>query len=444
MKVKLRRVFSTGEVAKIVGGKVKGDPSIKFEFVATDTREDVKDALFIPIKGERFDGHDFIEDALRKGAKTTLSERPISTGIQVDSTICALGKLSRFVRDKWGGKVVAVAGSCGKTTTKDLVAHVLSKAGLHVSKSLGSFNNFIGLPLTLLPLDKEEVVVVEVGTSSRGEIEALSKLCRPDISIITVVGKEHLEGLGLEVFEEEFSLFENTKDTVIFRLGDPRFEKARNLRTRKLGFGFEGEKTFDFLDLTVIARNVKITHDGLEFLVGDRTFQFGLPIWHIIPSILASFCVLYAFGHKPISLDEISIMPHRFEIKKLRNGITLIDDSYNSNPTSLSASLTSLSKIKKEGRVFLVLGDMLELGEFAEDEHLACLKLANRMFPDAEIIAYGELMTKSAQKLGLGKCFEDIVETHRYLRKAKQGDIVFVKGSRKMELDRLCTMLEDA
>jgi len=463
-------MFQIQELLKATRGKlIRGPISAKVVGISIDSRTIKPKEAFIALKGPNFDGHDFIQEAIKKGAAciiqtsnpdglTSLTmalkrsqSAPNSTVlIEVKDTTKALGDIARFQRRKFDIPVVAITGSSGKTTAKEMMAEVLSK-NYRVLKSEGTKNNHIGVPLTLLKLSCDyDIVILEMGTNHPKEIEYLARICQPDIGVITNIGPAHLESFKTlkGVFREKYSLVEYLKKPYIAILNADDDSLARLVakKIKKpfiLGFGIKNNADFLASD---IKRDSK---GGWEFLVNQR-YKFTLSAlgYYNIYNALAAVALARIFGQdyaKIIeALADFCIPPGRLKFVKL-NETTFIDDTYNSNPLSLEQALSTLADLKIKGRKILVMGDMLELGNQAKILHVAAGKRAADICD--VLIAVGDLAkfaAESAKKYGLSNQSIFTCETPMQAREILlnkiapgQDDIVLVKGSRCMKMEEV-------
>ena len=400
--------------------------------VQMDSKKVSENTLFIAINN----GNNYIEEAINRGASWIISDNPkyFSTHekvIKVESSIETLQNLAKLYRAALGLKVIAITGSEGKTTTKDLVFGVLSKK-YKTKKTLGNYNNQIGLPYTILQLqDDDEIVVLEMGMSALGEIERLSEIAAPNFGIITNIGDSHLEYLKNRdnVFLAKTEILRYIEEKNVLTFGDdPYFEK---LKTVKVGFN----KINDYL-----IKDFVETYEGGNFILNDE--KYFVPLNGKYNSINASFAI--AMGKKNgMSYEEIrdsllnvSITGMRFQ--KIEKGEVLyINDAYNASPVSMEASLGAFLSLPIDRKKIVVLGDALELGENEIDYHVQIIKTALEC-NFFEVFVYGERMKKASNivKSSKVKCFES-----KSLIKEKiisLGSVaVLLKGSRGMKLEEI-------
>lgn len=452
------------EIVEAISGRPAGDlPTISIQRVSIDSRGIKSGDLFFAIPGPRFDGHEFVADAFQAGAAAAIVaadrvaevqqrleylDRSVLAGaiIAVDDTVAALGRLAAFHRGMITGSVISVVGSNGKTTTKAIIDHILAgRMRGHCSPK--SFNNQIGVPLTLLSADaSDEYMVVEIGTSAPGEITTLAKITRPDMAVITSIAEEHLEGLGdLDgVAAEECSILSHL---------DQRGFAAVNLDTpaikQHLPTGDFSMVTFGWADQADI-RLTAAHYDSpwLHFTLNGR-FEYRLPVAGLHNAVNATGAITIArrlgLDHEEISsrLEAFVPPPMRSEVFELA-GITVVNDAYNANPGSVEAAFELLESLPCRGRRIVVFGEMRELGERSAELHRQVgRRLAGGQFQHVYLIgAAAELMSDVFEK---GQLFGPRVEhcdnvevcLERLLEELQDGDVVLLKASRAVGLDQL-------
>lgn len=424
--------------------------------VCIDSRKIMESQLFVAIKGENFDGHDYVDEALRRGSSGVIVEKVSQetsvTGcgavIEVKSTVGALADMAKGWRDSLAGlKVAAVTGSNGKTTTKNMVHNILSVARNPLSTS-GNLNNHIGLPMTLLKLEKNhDSCVLEMGMNSFGEIRTLAAIASPSVGTITNIGNAHLEKMkDLEgVARAKGELVENFggEDTFCVNADDSRVLRiADGVNCRKVTYGVSASGTF------IGAENIR--HDGLESMefsmrIGNRTSKArirGIGI-HNISNALSAAATAYSLGCEMneilAGLEKYVPTPMRLEVVRVPAGFRVINDTYNANPDSVRAALGELARHRTPGnKAVVVLGDMLELGERSEREHEKIGEHISTLDLDA-VVAMGKFA--EAILSGARGCPEQHVADSP--EKAAdilsgicgQNDLVLVKGSRGMKME---------
>ncbi len=429
------------DLAKITGGVLLGDPNLSAERFSIDSRRIGKGEVFVALKGERHDGHDFIRDAFKKGAVGAISERdlkplPGKFLVKVPYSLEALRKVAEHKRSSFGGKVVGVAGSVGKTTTKDLIHHFLSSVA-RTFKSEGNLNSQIGLPLVLSNLDLEaEFAVLELGASRKGEVLKLTRLARPSIRVITALGEEHLETFGTlkDVIEGNGEIFHGFSEEDWAVLPYYARDYYRLPPDRVIYFG-EGELKPD---------RVELTPEGTAFtLKGEKLL---LPVLSLgaVENTLAAFGVLRALGMDwrefGGSLKSFRPPEGRMNVLKFED-FYLIDDTYNANPPSVRNAIRTLAQLKTSSKRIIVLGDMLELGEESSRLHAQVGAFIKAMGIDFAIF-YGKETYHSYRELvrrgGKGAYSKDKKAVFEEMLKwLKDKNIILLKGSRGMRMETL-------
>lgn len=456
--------FTAREILESTGGElIHGSGDARFSGVSIDSRKIGEGELFWAIKGEHHNGNDYLNDAFAKGATGVVSDNGIIAsslpddivGIKVPASLEALQRLASYNRRKNPVPLVAITGSNGKTTTKEITASILGKQ-YEVLKNEGNLNNLIGVPLTLLKLHSDhEVAVVEMGMNRRGEIHTLTTMAKPDIGVITNIGEAHLEGLGhvdnikrakgelVEAMEGEHKVILNADDPAVMEL-------AQFARGEIITFGFDGRAH-------VRAEEAEVEWGkGTLFIleVEEKSIPVLLPIYgiHQLYNALAASAVAYSMG---FSLEEIregleEYEPYsgRMEIISKR-GITLINDSYNANPPSLRSAIDTMVKLA-DGRKIAVLGDMLELGENAPVIHSDLGRYVHEKGVNM-LVTFGDLAGQIAEGairggMDSGKvhAFSDKGELIAYLKnETGEGDWLLIKGSRGMKMEEITAALTE-
>jgi len=452
-------VLEFNELIKAVSGKLVGSYKGKRVLgLSIDTRSLTPGQAFIAVKGKNFDGHCFINEAIKKGASCLIVKKAPDCRrarfspacfIEVADTIKALGDIARSLREKFNTPVIAVTGSNGKTTAKEMIAWVLS-ASFKVLKNEGTKNNHIGLPLALLGLDSSyDFAVLELGTNHPGEIANLARICSPNMSIITNVGQSHLEAFKnlRGVFTEKISLLRHLKSPGIAVLnGDNAFlSRAAVIRARKSAiFTYGMDHPADFSVSNLAFKGLR-----LNFLVNKKyRFSLNSPGLFNAYNALAAIAVgrLAGLKYRDIAGRLASFVFPRGRLNLIERGsVKFIDDTYNSNPNSLEQALRTLSAIRVKGRKIFVMGDMLELGLRRELFHRRAGVVIARSC-DA-LIGVGKLSIEAAaqaRKSGLERAnmftCDNAAEARDILFNricAGSDDIVLVKGSRSMKMEEV-------
>lgn len=436
-----------------------GGKGVQITGISTDSRNINPGEIFVPLRGERFDGHDYIIQAVRNGAAACLSEEVIAglavPVLLVKDSLRALGDIASAARLRLKGPLIAVTGSAGKTTTKEMLATVLSRTGSGL-KTSGNFNNLIGLPLTLFGLKDEHTwAVLEMGASALGEIERLTEIAAPDMGVITNIGPAHLETLkGLDgVSRAKGELFAGLKGgTAVVNLDDERVACLPIANgVRRVTYGLD-----ERADVRAEEIRDGRSHIGFRLLLPDKQHQIKLQTQgrHNVHNALAVAATCWALGIEGVDISrglaEFVPVPGRMNIFPLPCGGELLDDSYNANPLSVSAALATLGEKGAKGRRVAVLGDMLELGDEEARFHF---EIGRKAATSTDLlVAVGPLskeIAKGARDAGLGgemileldDCDAAIVAVAELQR---PGDQILVKGSREMRLDRLASALRRA
>jgi len=448
-------MFKVKDLIKATNGKLlQGKENLVVSGVSTDSRTIKSGELFIALKGLNYNGHEFIKDAIKKKAKAiVISEKkkyiyPNNLAlILVSDTTVALQDIAAFHRNRFKIPVVAITGSNGKTTTKDMLADILSKK-YKVLSAQGTNNNKIGVSKTLLQLNKRhQVVVLELGTNHFGEISNLAKISRPDTAIFTNIGQSHLEFLKspAAVFKEKYSLINriNPHGLIIFN-NDDRYlrgiERKLKGKFRSIAFSIENQSG-------IRATKINLCFDYLEFLFNNKVWiRLNTPAEHNVYNALAAIACaeIFKLGISEIktALEEFKFPQRRFNFNRIKE-FYLIDDSYNSNPLSLSRAVDILSRFNC-GRKILVCGDMLELGKASKRLHFDLgMKIAENGIDI--LITVGKLsrwIAKGAQRKNLNKkrilCFGSSDQVADKLAKMIiPGDVILVKGSRSIAMEKI-------
>lgn len=421
--MKLKIVLKTVQ-GQIING---ANENQKIRKIQIDSRKVSKNDLFIAIQGKNFDGHDFIEDAIKNGANAIICEKNIDIKtnvpiIKVESTVSALGALALYNRMKYRDvKVIGITGSNGKTTTKELISLILSK-NYRVLKSEKSFNNNLGIPQTLLEInDNYDFVVLEMGMNHEGEIDYLSNISLPDYGIITNIGSAHIGYLKSKrnILRAKCEIINGMNRGTLFVNGCDKYLKRIKIKDNEL------------IKVVNRAENVCCDIDKTSFDYKDEHFIFNVPGKHLLMDVILAIEVCL---HLNVPIDKIKeaileykTLEGRVNVIK-KDNITIIDDSYNSNYESLVGSLDLLEK----GYNIVVLGDILELGDKSVRIHKRINKYIKKK-PISEVLLIGDY-TKYIK----GKHFENIGELTDYLNSIiKPNCTVLIKGSALMNLKDL-------
>lgn len=446
------------DIANMTGGQVVQGGDVVSSSVVIDSREVKPDSVFFAIKGERLDGHQFLPQALEKARGAVVSHLPdnVPAGkgiVRVGDTTVALQMLARAIRRRMEFTLIGVTGSAGKTTTKEMIATLVSSER-RTFKSWGNFNNLIGCPLCIdnTP-DDAEVVVSEMGMNHKGEIAQLAGLTRPDVGVYTNIAPVHIEFFGTveKIAEAKRELLENLRDggTVIVNADNKHVVNiSRDYQGPKKTYGVENAA--DYRASGIRERGLLGTRFTLEAEGARRDFELVLPGRHNLDNLLAAIATARAIGISWEGIErgvkDVKPAYHRGVIVPWR-GATLYDDSYNSNPYALARTLELMSQADVKGRRIAVIGDMLELG----DKELEYHRDAGRAIPrqiDA-IIAVGKRsksLLDGAREAGHRDIhhFDDAKSAGDFLRQfIADGDLVLIKASRGIGLDKIVTDLTE-
>ncbi len=450
--------FDVRTVAAVTGGQIlHNGTDVALSGFSTDSRTLQAGDLFIPLRGEHFDGHDYLTQAVRHGAAACLSEDVVAgltiPVIQVRDTLQALGDLAHAVRQRFGGPVVAITGTSGKTTTKEMLAAILARTGPGL-KSAGNFNNLVGVPLTLFGLCPDHRwAVIEMGMSARGEITRLAQITAPQLGIITNIGAGHLEKLGgiSGVARAKGELFIQLPagGTAIVNADDPQIGQLPLANgVRRVLFGLSPEAQVRASAISAADGTVAFT---LHLPSAEAAVQLPVPGRHNVQNALAAAAAAWVLE---VSLEDIVAglaefkpCPGRMELVELADDVLVIEDSYNANPLSMRAALDALHDLGRPGRRIAVLGDMLELGQAARELHFEVGALvamrADWLFTLGELA--GEIAAGAAAgglaagRIVTAATVEELVDRLRAV--LQPGDRLLIKGSRGMRMERVSALL---
>lgn len=454
------------EIARAGGGTLLlGSGETVFTALGTDSRSIHAGQIFWALKGERFDGHDFAAEALKKGAAGAVIQQdrkgiPLPPGagavIGVPDTLRALGDLAGWWRHQQPARVVAITGSVGKSTTKEMAASILS-LGRKTLRNRGNLNNLVGLPLTLFQLEADhQAAVLEMGMNRPGEIARLTEIADPDVGLITNVAGVHLEGLGdiQGVARAKVELVERISPRArVFLNGDDELlvKTAAAFGRRTLTFGMGKGNDVRARDLRNLGK------DGLSFELdhegGTVSVRLRIAGSQHVFNALGAAAIALSLGATESQVSEglyaFEGIQGRFTLISLPGRVTLVDDTYNSNPFSLRAAMGSLRSLTLQGgRVLVGLGEMLELGAETESAHLEAGEMVAELSP-GHFVAMGEhagQMIEGALRKGFSKERTSAAASHGEMARilaeaAKEGDVIFLKGSRRIGLEKVCEIL---
>lgn len=443
--------FKLSEICAVVGGELHGD-DVEVENVNTDTRSIKRGELFVALTGEQFDGNNFVAAAQTKGASAAILSKKIDTSlpyILVNDTRLALRQIAKYWREKFTLPVIALTGSCGKTTTKEILRSILSQCG-SVLANKGTFNNDIGMPLTLLNLSKEhEYAVIEMGANHKGEIACLTQIAQPTIAFINNIAPAHLEGFGSVegVAQAKSEIFQGLpEDGVALVNFDDNFASwlIDLLGTRKvITFSSKSDRAMAF------AKDIQRKEDGtytfnLHLPAGETEIHLPLQGEHNVQNALAAATAAYVAG---ASLNAIKAgiqaaepVSGRLVVKQSDQGARIFDDTYNANPLSVKAALQVLAGYP--GEKMLVLGDMGELGPAAKDFHAEIGEFAKNLGINY-LYACGELSQWTVKSFGKGgHHYPSQAELSQAVRAMVQPNMtILIKGSRSAKMENVVAVL---
>ncbi len=452
--------WTIGEILQATGGQSALPPERVVSAIVTDSRAAAPGAVFVALKGERHDGHDFVGAALSQGCEAALVEHvppgvPRERCLVVPDTLTALGDVAGWTRQRQGWLVVGLTGSTGKTTTKEMIASICASArgADKVLKTKGNFNNLVGLPITILQAaGTEETAVLEMGMNRFGEIRRLARIAKPNIALITNIGLAHAAGVGgtqagvarakgelIEELAADATLVVNLEDEWVCRL-------ARGFTGRKIGYGAGGE---------VQAHWVRdLGADGVVFelsAAGARArVRLRLVGTHNVSNALAAAAVGLAMGFRveviAAGLEAVDVVDGRMVVVRLRNGVTVVDDTYNANPSSVEAALKALRRFP--GRPLVVLGEMLELGGESRRAHQQVGERAAALDVRLLVLLGEETKATAEAAVAAGLAPDRVhhcanhAEAAELVRRVwRSGDTVLVKGSHSLHMEEVVRLL---
>jgi UDP-N-acetylmuramoyl-tripeptide--D-alanyl-D-alanine ligase len=472
--------FTLGDLARVTGATLHGPPELRIEGVSTDSRMIHPGSLFIALKGERFDGHDHVAAAVKAGARAVLTMRGRHTvteapALEVSDTLVALGDIARFhgerVRAVSHARVAAIGGAVGKTTTKELCAAAFRAAFGETHATRGNLNNLVGAPLTLLGLDESHrAAVIECGTNAPGEIARIGDVVRPDVALVLNAHLTHAEGLGSVegVTREEGALFAFASRAVVTGFNERGLRAEMERAPRDCARWYFGTATGSHVRV-LGAESAGLARYRVTFEVAPTLCEgagrlvvesalLGADMWD---NIAAALCVTAAAGATADGLraaaeamGKVEAVPGRLALRTLGSDVWVLDDTYNASPHAVHSALAAARMFaggrSARARLVVALGDMLELGDLSASAHAEAGEEVARARP-AVFIAVGDGMRRAAGAAGAtGRCGE--VRTARDSTEAavmlcelvRPGDLVLVKGSRGMRMERCVEALVEA
>ena len=441
--------ITLNQIKKIVGGDYYGDLTLlkkKIKRISINSNDIHKNDLFIGIKGEKFDGDLFASNAIQKGAIAAIvssKQKELKNKIVVKNGREALGKIAQYWKSQSKIPLLAITGSNGKTTTKEMIASIVSahlKSKKKLLMSQGNFNNDIGLPLSLLSLEKtQKCAVVEMGMNHKGEISYLSQIARPDVAVITNIAEAHIEFFGSKngIAKAKSEIFEGLKKNgiAIINRDDEFYSLLKNAaRTKKIiSFGLD-KKADVYLDKTF--RCISYIHTPKGQIGIKVKLQGEHNLKNALAAIASSIALKIPLKTIKKGIEAIKPVQGRLEVKKGFNGIVLIDDTYNANPESMRAAIDVLAN--QDGRKILIIGDMGELGKKAAQYHASIGAYINKK-KISDVVGIGQLTKHTINKCkGNAKWFSNKKELIKYVKsKIEKDSCVLVKGSRFMKMEEV-------
>ena len=450
--------FKISDIIKATNGSLeKGDPNAIVNSISTDSRHLKNGDLFVALIGERFDAHNFAVNAIKQGAMGVVLSHEVqgldelkSNVVMVKDTTKALGDIARYYKNKFNITVIGITGSNGKTTTKDMASAILSEK-FSVLKSEGNLNNTIGLPLTLFRLSSSyNLAVLEMGISIPGEMSQLVDIAEPKVAVVTNISSTHLEFLGsIDGVGKEKQILVESAESAVLNIDDPYVSRMSNVvRGNVIFYGIDNPAD-------VTAKDVVLDQEGRpEFTISINNAyeRIKLPSVgrHNVYNALAAISVGVMFG---VGLDSIKVSLESYQQTSMRmqrliiDGVTIINDAYNSNPVSMRVAVDLLKNLKSDGQKVMVIGDMLELGEQSEELHEATGKYIGTSGVSEILVTVGNRAVRIAES-ALESGMKNVVvcktnpEAIEYLRKKlNKGDLLLIKGSRGMKMEQILEAL---
>lgn len=440
------RALSLAEIAEFTNGRARGSATV--DNVVIDSRQARRGSLFFALPGERVDGHQFVPDVLAQGGCAVVREGTYDQPgvVEVADPLLALQELAQAYLAKYRVPVVAVTGSNGKTSTKDMIAQVLrSKYAVHATE--GNLNNELGVPLTVLGLEEHhEVLVAEMGMRGLGQIKRLTEICPPNYGVITNIGPVHLELLGGigNVAQAKGELLEamDHTGTAVLNGDDPSVRgQARSFRGRTVYYGLDAANQ-------VMAKGIKLDTDGrpscvVSFQGEEVDLRLAVPgvhnVWNACAALAVGLQFDVSLSEGAKALENLTLSAMRLEVQRSPRGVIVVNDSYNASPASMKGALDTLAHMYCTGDRIAILGTMLELGDIAEEAHFEVGRHAAECAQHLVFIGdFAEVMQKGA---GRGEVFASTEEFLSAAPEFHEGDLVLVKASRGLHFETIVEQL---
>jgi len=442
---KMMGLLKLEDIVKATGGRVLSGTSEKFTGISIDSRSIREGELFVALKGDHFDGHDFINPALINGSGVLVQSSPSElpgnkTIILVKDTLAALQALARYLRSKMALPVIGVTGTNGKTTTKELVSSIF---GQHhkVLKTTGNLNNHIGLPLCLARMEgDEDIMVLEMGSNRKGDIKELCEIALPAFAVVTNVGPAHLEGFGSieAVRDTDLEILAYAKAAAVNADDAFLLEGAKNYNGRLITYGIKNTADVYAKDIMLGTRGsgFKLCFSDKKRIAVNLQLSGLFNIYNALAAASAADALGVGLEDIKNGLESFGGVPMRLEIMEML-GALVISDVYNANPASMEEALKELVRLKRK-RTIAVLGDMLELGGYAQEAHKKLLRLASALMIEV-LVAVGPEMGRAAEEFK-GTCYKsENSDSARavLLSICREGDAILIKGSRGMRMEKV-------
>ena len=458
-----RAPFTFDEVAEALNSPAHSGHFERALGVATDTRAEVAGKLFVALRGEHFDGHDFVTQALQRGACAAIVDREVAAPVgacvyRVPSALLALGQLARLHRRRWSGRLVAIGGSAGKTTTRVAATSLLSTlCGEAVHSTAGNQNNAVGVPMTLLGLEpSHQVAVLEIGTNHTGEVSQLGQIAEPNVALVTLIAMEHSEGLGsLDSIErEEGDLFRSLPPSglAIGNADDSRIVRqlASSSIADQITYGSSRQAGYRIVGREALATDRQLITIERHPRLGGKRLTVKTHLVGLAGALASTAAValgdqlfhLFDSGQVGAALDlEAKGEFGRLQVRERDDGTVVIDDSYNANPASMESSIAFARQLAeaRHARLLLFLGEMRELGQMSAQAHES---MAERVGPTDCAVVVGDQFRPfldRAKSLGVGcEWYPDSRSAAlRVDQLIQEGDVILVKGSRGARMERV-------
>lgn len=439
------------DILKVTQGiMICGNEEQECNIFSRDSREIKSGDVYIALKGEKHDGNDYYEEAIKNGASLCIMSREpdkkIGNIIKVDDTLLALQQIAEYKRNLYNIPVVAITGSVGKTSTKDLIAKVLSKK-FNVLKTNGNYNNEIGVPLTILRMQNENAIVVEMGMNHFGEISKLTKIAKPTLAVITNIGTAHIGNLGSRenILKAKLEILEALQgDTVVINNDNDLLSKwaLEQKKYRVMTYGIENKNS------KYLAQNIESYEDKSTFRIANTDYNVLVPVAgsHFVLNSLCAIAVGRYFNIPMeeiiIGIAELELTQKRMEIGKNSLGNIIIDDTYNANYDSMKAAINYLESIEGRRKI-AVLGDMLELGDYSEKLHRAVGDEIKNIDILITVGNKANFIADNSKAKQIYRCENNKQATEILMKIIKPNDAILIKASNSMKLGEIAEKIKN-